>query len=458
MSEYRIVDPTTNSLVRSYPTHDDSEIERAVTSAADAFASWRRRPIAERADAALAVSWEFRKRREALASIITREMGKTTSEALGEVDLSAAIFAYYAEHGPAFAADQQLDIRGGGEACVRSEPLGVLLGIMPWNYPYYQVARFAAPNLVLGNTILLKHAPNCPESAQAIEDIMTAAGLPSGAYVNVRADHDQAARIVADPRIQGVSLTGSERAGRAVGEIAGRHLKKYVLELGGSDPFIVLPDADLEAAVSAAVEGRMGNAGQACTSSKRFIVADAVHDRFLAAFTAAVASLTVGHPSDDGVAFGPLSSEEAARTVISQVADAVEKGATAVTGGARIARPGAFVEPTILTGVTPAMRAYHEEIFGPVAVVHRVADAEEAVRLANDTPYGLGSVVFSRDVAAAEAVADALDVGMASVNGPSGTQEDLPFGGVKRSGVGRELGEYGMGEFVNRKVIRVHPA
>ncbi|MPY48757.1 NAD-dependent succinate-semialdehyde dehydrogenase [Streptomyces acidicola] len=455
MTEYKIVNPATNTLVRRYPTADDATVDRAIEAAAEEFTDWRRRPVKERADAALAVSREFETRREELAAIITREMGKTTREALAEVDLSAAIFAYYAEHGPAFAADQRLDIRGGDDVVVRSEPLGALLGVMPWNYPYYQVARFAAPNLVLGNTVILKHAPSCPESAQAIEDIMRAAGLPAGAYVNVYATNEQVARIIEDPRVQGVSLTGSERAGRAVGEAAGRHLKKYVLELGGSDPFIVLPDADLEAAVSAAVEGRMGNAGQACTASKRFIVVDPLHDRFLGAFTDAVRALTTGDPTDDNVSFGPLSSEEAARTVIAQVSDAVEQGATAVTGGTRPTRTGAFIEPTILTGVTPDMRAYHEEIFGPVAVVHRVPDTATAIRLANDTPYGLGSVVFGRDIAAAKAVADALDVGMVSINGPSGTQEDLPFGGVKLSGVGRELGAYGMSEFVNRKVIRV---
>lgn len=332
MTEYKIVDPATNVLVRRYPTSDDATVDRAVEAAAAEFTAWRRRPVKERADAVLAVSREFENRREELAAIITREMGKTTREALGEVDLSAAIFAYYAEHGPDFAADQRLDIRGGDDVVVRSEPLGVLLGVMPWNYPYYQVARFAAPNLVLGNTVVLKHAPNCPESAQAIEDIMRAAGLPTGAYINVYATNEQVARVIADPRVQGVSLTGSERAGRAVGEVAGRHLKKYVLELGGSDPFVVLPDADLEAAVAAAVEGRMGNAGQACTASKRFIVVDPLYDRFLGAFTDTVRALTVGDPTDDGVSFGPLSSEEAARAVIAQVNDAVERGATAVTG------------------------------------------------------------------------------------------------------------------------------
>ena len=455
MTEYKIVDPATNVLVRRYPTSDDATVDRAVDAAAAEFTDWRRRPVKERADLVLAVAREFEKRREELAAIITREMGKTTREALGEVDLSAAIFAYYAEQGPGFAADQRLDIRGGDDVVVRSEPLGVLLGVMPWNYPYYQVARFAAPNLVLGNTIVLKHAPNCPESAQAIEDMMRAAGLPAGAYVNVYATNEQVARVVADPRVQGVSLTGSERAGRAVGEVAGRHLKKYVLELGGSDPFVVLPDADLEAAVGAAVEGRMGNAGQACTASKRFIVVASVYDRFLDTFAEAVRALTVGDPTDDGASFGPLSSEEAARTVIAQVDDAIAKGATVVTGGGRPAREGAFVEPTVLTGVTPGMRAYREEIFGPVAVVHRVPDTATAIRLANDTPYGLGSVVFGRDLDTAKAVADALDVGMVSINGSSRTQEDIPFGGVKLSGVGRELGAYGMSEFVNRKVIRV---
>ncbi len=455
MSRYQVVDPSTNAVVRGYPTADDGSVVRVLDAAAAEFARWRLRPISERAMAVGAVADGFRKWRAELAAVITCEMGKTTREALGEVDLCARIFAYYAENGPGFAADRPLSIRGGDETVVRSEPLGVLLGIMPWNYPYYQIARFAAPNLVLGNTIILKPAPNCPESARAVEDLMREAGLPASAYTTIRATNSQVARMIADPRLRGVSLTGSERAGRAVGEVAGRHLKKYVLELGGSDPFIVLPDANMDAAVAAAVAGRMGNAGQACTASKRFIVVGSGYEEFLAGFSEAVKKLIIGDPSDEAIDFGPMASKEAAATVLAQIRDAVTRGAKVITGGARIARGGAYVQPTILTDVAPGMGVYNEETFGPVAVVHQAADTEEAIRLANDTPYGLGAVVFGGDVEAAKAVADRIDAGMVSINGTSETQEDLPFGGVKASGVGRELGEFGMREFVNHKVIRV---
>lgn len=456
MIAYRVTDPTSNEVVATFPTATDDEIDRAVAAAGAAFRSWRHRPIEERADYLAAVAAEYRKDRGRLASIITREMGKTRREALGEVDLVADIYDYYATNGPAFAADRELETAE-GSALVRSAPVGVLLGVMPWNYPYYQVARFAAPNLVLGNTIVLKHAPSCPHSAAAIAELFARVGLPPGAYENVYASVHQVARIIEMPQVQGISLTGSERAGRAVGALAGQAMKKVVLELGGSDPFIVLPDADIEAAVSAAVVGRMQNAGQACTASKRFIVLDEVYDNFVTGFTEAVALLKVGDPSDD-VAMGPLSSENAAVTVLEQINDAIRNGATVLTGGGRPDRPGAFLEPTVLANVGPAARAYREEIFGPVAVIHRVGTVEEAIELANDSPYGLGSVIFGADTDRINEIIDQLDVGMVSINGPSQTQPDLPFGGVKNSGIGRELGDYGMAEFVNRKLIRnQHP-
>ncbi|WP_431869434.1 NAD-dependent succinate-semialdehyde dehydrogenase [Nocardiopsis eucommiae] len=454
MTDYAVTDPTTGRVVRRFPTATEAEVDAAVAGAAASFRDWRRRPVAERARFLAAAAELHRERRDLLAAIITREMGKTTAEALGEVDLCADIHDYYARNAAAFTADRALDVAE-GSAIVRTEPIGVLLGIMPWNYPYYQVARFAAPNIALGNTVLLKHAPSCPESAAAIVDLYADAGLPKGVYTNLYATEEQVARIIEHPAVQGVSLTGSERAGRAVGALAGRAMKRTVLELGGSDPFIVLADADLDRAVDAAVAGRMGNAGQACTAAKRIIVLDEVHDAFVAAFVDRVAALRVGDPAEEGTDLGPLSSETAARQVIGQVEDAVAHGATVLTGGDRPDRDGAFVRPTVLTGVAPGTRAYREEIFGPVAVVHRVGSVDEAVELANDTPYGLGSVVFGADEKAALAVADRLDVGMVSVNAPSRTQADLPFGGVKASGIGRELGEYGMAEFVNRKLLRV---
>jgi succinate-semialdehyde dehydrogenase/glutarate-semialdehyde dehydrogenase len=382
-----------------------------------------------------------------------REMGKPRAGALEEVDFSADIYDYYADHAEEILRDRPIDLLGGtGRALMRRSSLGPLLGIMPWNFPYYQVARFAGPNLLLGNTILLKHAPQCPESAALIERIFADAGAPDGAYVDVRATNEQAAQIIADPRVQGVSLTGSERAGAAVAEIAGRHLKKVALELGGSDPFIVLSTDDLDATVEAAVAARIDNAGQVCNGAKRFIVADELHDAFLEKFTAAMTAVRPTDPSKDDTDLGPLSSLTAAETLEQQVERAVSQGATLVAGGAR---DGAFFEPTVLTGVTRDNDAYHEEFFGPVAVVHRAADEDAAVELANDTTFGLGSYVFTTDPAQAERVADRIEAGMVYVNLVGADSPELPFGGVKRSGTARELGTIAADEFSNRKLIRI---
>jgi succinate-semialdehyde dehydrogenase / glutarate-semialdehyde dehydrogenase len=324
---------------------------------------------------------------------------------------------------------------------------------MPWNYPYYQVARFAAPNLMIGNTIILKHAPQCPESALAMEQIFRDAGLPADAYINVFATNDQVADMIADPRIAGVSVTGSERAGAAVAEVAGRNLKKVILELGGSDPFIVLDTDDMAKTAQSAVMARMGNAGQACNAAKRIIVVGDQYDEFVDQFTAIMSTLQPGDPTDPNTVFGPLSSEKAAEGLMSQINDAVEKGATLRTGGKRVDRPGAFVEATVLTDVTPEMRAYREELFGPAAVIYHVPDAAAAVELANSSSFGLGGAVYSTDPEQAAEVAGMLDTGMVWINSPQGSMADLPFGGTKRSGVGRELGPNGIDEFVNKKLI-----
>jgi len=383
-----------------------------------------------------------------------REMGKPVEQSLGEVDFCTAIYDYYGNNATAIMADEPVPLlEGSGSAFVRRSPFGVLLGIMPWNYPYYQVARFSAPNLMIGNTIVLKHAPQCPESALAMEQIFRDAGLPADAYINVFATNEQVETMIGDPRICGVSVTGSERAGTAVAAIAGQHLKKVVLELGGSDPFIVLGTADVDSVARAATAARMENAGQACNASKRMIVMDDVYDEFVEKFTAAMAEQVTGDPTDPKTTFGPLSSEQAAENLMAQITDAVSKGATVHLGGARLDRPGAFVEATVLSGVTPEMRAYREELFGPAAVVYRVASVDEAVALANDSPYGLGGAVFAEDEALALAVADQLDTGMVWINEPEGGGPDLPFGGTKRSGVGRELGPAGIAEFVNKKLI-----
>jgi len=443
---YAVVDPSTGDLVKEYPTATDEQIEQAVTAAAKAHREWSRgSTVAERAALIRRVSELHTERRTELAKIIQREMGKPLDQSEGEVDFSASIYEYYADNAEKFLADESIDlVEGEGSALVRRSSIGVLLGIMPWNYPYYQVARFAGPNLVLGNTIVLKHAPQCPESAAALQQIFTDAGYPEGAYVNVYATNEQIADVIADPRVQGVSLTGSERAGAAVAEIAGRNLKKVVLELGGSDPFILLSSDDLDSAVEAAIDGRFENTGQACNAAKRIIVADDIYDDFLAKFTTKVLEKA------DGLA--PLSSVAAAERLDDQVKKAVADGATLVSSGER---NGAFFPPGVLTDVSPDSASYKEELFGPVATVYRVASEEQAVELANDTPFGLGSYVFTTDDEQARRVADGIEAGMVFVNAVGAEGVELPFGGVKRSGFGRELGRFGIDEFVNKKLIRI---
>ena len=454
---YQVVNPATGKLESEYPTATDAEISDVLERADQGYRSWRRTPLEERAGILRQVTQLYRDRADELAAIITREMGKITKAALGELKFASNIYRYYAENGAELLRDQPLDSRLPGSAWVRKSPIGALLGIMPWNYPYYQVARFAAPNLMIGNTIVLKHAPQCPESALAMQQIFRDAGLPEDAYVNVFASNEQVARMIADPRIAGVSVTGSERAGSAVAAAAGQHLKKVVLELGGSDPFIVLDGADLPAVAKTAAAARMENGGQACNASKRMIVAEGVYDDFMAEFTAAMSGYVTGDPTDPATGYGPLSSEQAAQNLMAQLEDAVRKGATVHLGGHRLDGPGAFVEPTVLSGVTPDMRAFGEELFGPAAVVYKVAGADEAVELANSSAFGLGGSVFSSDQQVALDVADRLDVGMVWINSAQLGGPELPFGGTKRSGVGRELGPLGIDEFVNKKLMHTPP-
>lgn len=446
MSLYAVVNPATGDVVQEYPTATDQQIEAALASAQQAYRDWSKNStVSQRAALIRKVAALHSERRQELAEIINREMGKSVDGALGEIDFSAAIYEYYADNAEKFLADETIDLLDGeGSAIIRRGPVGVLLGIMPWNYPYYQVARFAGPNLTLGNTIVLKHAPQCPESAAAIQKIYDDAGFPKGAYVNVYATNEQIAEAIADPRVQGVSLTGSERAGAAVAEVAGRNLKKVVLELGGCDPFIVLSTNDLDATVEAAVAGRFENTGQACNAAKRFIVAADIYDDFLTKFTAKVLE-TAGD-------LAPLSSVAAAKRLGEQVDRAVADGATLVSTGER---NGAHFPPGVLTGLTPDSPSYREELFGPVACVYKAADEDEAVELANDTPFGLGSYVFTTDAEQAKRVADKIEAGMVYVNLVGADGVELPFGGVKRSGFGRELGRFGIDEFVNKKLIRV---
>jgi succinate-semialdehyde dehydrogenase/glutarate-semialdehyde dehydrogenase len=451
---YAVVNPATGETLKTYDTITDDELKAAIGRAHDAHEGWGRgTSVQERAKIIARVAELHNERRDELAEIIVREMGKPIEQARGEVEFSAAIYQYYADNGEKLMADEPIELLDGeGSAFIRRSSVGVLLGIMPWNYPYYQVARFAGPNLVIGNTILLKHAPQCPESAAAMAEIFHAAGVPEDAYINIYATNEQIEWVIADPRVQGVSLTGSGRAGAAVAEIAGRNLKKVVLELGGSDPFILLSTDDLDATVESAVAARLENTGQACNAAKRFIVVDELYEPFLQKFTEKLRAVEPADPSSADATIGPLSSATASERLEDQVRRAVDQGAKLVFGGDR---NGNFFSTAVLTDIAKDNPAYREELFGPVASVYRVGSEEEAVELANDTPYGLGSYVLTTDSEQALRVADRLEAGMVFVNAVGAEGVELPFGGVKRSGFGRELGRYGADEFVNKKLIRV---
>jgi succinate-semialdehyde dehydrogenase/glutarate-semialdehyde dehydrogenase len=451
---YKVTNPATGVVEEEFATMTAEQVGDAVERADRAQRSWSRTPVSERATALRRAADLFEERSTELAELVMREMGKRPVEGQGELALTANIFRYYAENAEALVADQEINVQG-GRAVIERRPIGVIIGIMPWNYPYYQVARFAAPNLLLGNAIILKHAPSCPASSAAIERLLHDAGVPTDAYINVYASNEQIASMLANPRIQGISLTGSERAGVAVATEAGRNLKKVVLELGGSDPMIILDAQDVDEVTSIALAARMGNAGQACNAPKRMIVMSDIYDQFVEALTRKAAELVPGDPADESTTLAPLSSVEAADRLMSQIDRAIEQGAVIQTGGRRVDSGGAFVEATVVTDVKPGMDVYTEELFGPVAVVYRVEDEEEAVRLANDTPFGLGASVFSADTDRARRVGRQLDVGMVYINAPEGSQADLPFGGVKRSGVGRELGVLGIEEFMNKRIVRL---
>jgi succinate-semialdehyde dehydrogenase / glutarate-semialdehyde dehydrogenase len=453
MSSYAVVNPATGETVKEYEEISDDELRAAIGRCDQASKSWpASTSVADRAALVRKVGELHSERREELAEIIVREMGKPIEQALMEVDFAGMIYGFYADNAESLMADEPIELmEGEGSAIIRRSPFGVLLGIMPWNFPYYQVARFAGPNLVIGNTILLKHAPQCPESAAAMQKMFDDAGFPEGCYENVYATNEQIEWVLADPRVHGVSVTGSERAGAAVAEIAGRNLKKVVLELGGSDPFILLGTEDLDEAVTAAAEARLDNTGQSCNAAKRFIVVDELYDDFLEKFREKLEAAKPGDPTSEDTEVGPLSSQTAADRLEEQVKKAVANGAEVVVGGKR---DGNFFEPTILTGIKPGDEASQEEFFGPVAQVYKVGSEEEAVELANQTPFGLGSYVMSTDKEQAERVADRIEAGMVYVNLVGADSPELPFGGFKRSGFGRELGRYGADEFVNKKLIR----
>ncbi|MCB8915144.1 MAG: NAD-dependent succinate-semialdehyde dehydrogenase [Thermoleophilales bacterium] len=452
MSDYAVVNPATGETVKEYTTISDAGLDAAIGAAESAFRDWSQNSsIEERAAAMRRVGELHVERREELADIIIREMGKPREQALGEIDFCGDIYGFYADNAEKLLADEPIELLAGdGDAVVRKIGMGPLIGIMPWNFPYYQIARFAGPNLIVGNTILLKPAPQCPESAEAVQKMMDEVGFPEGAYQTILATNDQIAEAIADPRVRGVSVTGSERAGAAVAEVAGRNLKKVVLEMGGSDPFIFL-SGDVEEAAEAAVGARLDNTGQSCNAAKRFIVADDLYEDFLGKVTEKMGAAVPTDPTSDEAPIGPLSSATAAERLQDQLDRAVAGGAEVALGGER---KDNYFPTTVLTGITKDNDAYHEEFFGPVAQVYKVGSEEEAIELANDTPFGLGSYVFSTDPEQAQRVAAKLDTGMVFVNGVGLDGAELPFGGVKRSGFGRELGSYGIQEFINKKLIR----
>jgi succinate-semialdehyde dehydrogenase/glutarate-semialdehyde dehydrogenase len=454
---YATVNPYTGETEREFAFLEAGEIDGVVVQSHRAFLEWRRRPVEERAAIVGRAAELMTERRDRYAALITTEMGKRIKEAAGEVMLAASILDYYAKNGPRFLEPRPIDVMH-GEAVVQNDPVGVLLAIEPWNYPFYQAVRAAGPNMVLGNTILLKHAELNPQCALALEEVFRDAGAPEGVYTNVFLRIPDVERVIAHRLVQGVTLTGSERAGSSVASLAGRYLKKSVLELGGSDPFIVLDAEDLGSTVKAATMGRMQNTGQACIAAKRLIVTEDVYEPFVQGLQQAFSTFQPGDPADPATTLAPLSSERAAQDLQAQIQDAIDKGATVLAGGGRPDHPGAFVQPTLLADVTPEMRAYREELFGPAAVVYKVRDAAEAVQLANDSEFGLGATVFSGDLDKAREVAEQIEAGMVWVNQPTGSSAELPFGGVKRSGYGRELSELGMFEFANRRLIRVLPA
>ncbi|GAA2519319.1 NAD-dependent succinate-semialdehyde dehydrogenase [Rarobacter incanus] len=454
---YQTINPYTAETVATFPFATDAEVDAAVDKAHTAFLSWRAVPVAERATLLGTAAALLREQKEQYARLLTLEMGKTINEARAEVDLSADILQWYADRGPELLQPRTLDHtnESGKEAYLVREPLGVLYTVEPWNFPFYQVVRVGAPQIVAGNTIILKHASNVPQSAAAMQKLFLDAGAPQGILTNLYVNRDQSARIIADERVRGVALTGSEDAGRIVSTQASQALKKSTLELGGADAYIVLPDADIDKAARWGAFGRHWNAGQVCCSSKRMIVVDDVYDKYMSAYTEEIGNLVPGDPFDETTTLAPLSSQKAADDVKALIKEAVEHGATATEYGSPVPSQGAFVQPTVLTDVAADNPVFHKEIFGPVSMVFRAKDEDDAIRIANDSPFGLGGSVFTENEAHGKAVAAQMETGMVYINHPTGVKADLPFGGVKHSGYGRELLDLGLFEFVNDKLVVV---
>lgn len=452
---YQTINPASNKLVKTWSDHNDQQVEQALKTADDLYhSSWSKGDIQPRLQVLKKMADLIDGRVEELAKTASVEMGKLINQSRGEVQLCAQIARYYAENAERFLAPTRYPSEL-GEAWVENHPIGVLVAVEPWNFPFYQLMRVLAPNLAAGNPVLAKHAANVPHCATLFAELVTEAGAPKGAWTNLFISNDQVASLIADDRVQGAALTGSERAGSAVAQQAGKYLKKTTLELGGNDVFVVLDDCDLDKAVKAGVGARLSNCGQVCTAAKRFIVHEKVADAFFEKFTQAFRDVKIGDPLDESTTLGPLSSSTARDTLVKQVEQAVSKGAKLHIGGKVVAGEGCFYEPTILSGITRDNPAYFEEFFGPVAQVYVVKDDEEVVKLANDSHYGLGGAVFSKDIARARKLASRIETGMVYINSASDTSAELPFGGVKRSGYGRELSDLGIKEFVNQKLVVV---
>jgi succinate-semialdehyde dehydrogenase/glutarate-semialdehyde dehydrogenase len=450
---YQSVNPADGKLFKKFEELTDKQLEDKIVAAEACFEIWKKKSYAERAKVVDKAAKLLHEQADHFARIMTSEMGKRISEANGEVEFSSEILTYYAKNAERFLADVPLH-PSHGEGHMESSPIGIVFCVEPWNFPYYQLARVAGPHLMAGNTIVVKHAGCVPQCAIAFEKLLLDAGAPPGLYTNLLISHAQSNKIIDDRRVKGVALTGSVAAGRTIAAGAGKNLKPSSMELGGSDAFIVLEDADIAHTIKWAVWGRMYNCGQTCCAAKRFIVVEAVADKFLAEFKKALGALKAGDPMDEKTTLGPLSTESALVQLLGQVDAAVTHGAKIEMGGKRIARPGAFMEPTILTHVEPKNPAFRDEFFGPVAMFFRVKDEAAAIALANDSDFGLGGSVFTKDLARGKRVASQVDTGMMFINNISWSDADLPFGGIKDTGYGRELGDMGIQEFVNKKLVR----
>ena len=449
------INPATGETVKTFDALTDAQIDAKLDLASRTFRTYRRTPLAERAEKMLRAAQILDAEQGVLGRIMTTEMGKLVKAGAEEAAKCAWGCRFYAEHAAQMLADEPVKSTA-TESFVRYQPLGPILAVMPWNFPFWQVFRLAAPALMAGNVVLLKHASNVPQCALAIEDVFRRAGFPEAAFQTLLIGSDQVQRVLDDPRVAGASLTGSEEAGRQVAGAAGKQIKKTVLELGGSDPFIVMPSADMAAAIGTAVKARVVNSGQSCIAAKRFIVAEAVADAFERGFTAKMRELTVGDPLDPATEVGPLATRAVLADLDDQVRRSVAAGARVLTGGQPLDRPGNYYAPTVLTDIKPGSPAYTEELFGPVAALFRVPDEAEAIRLANDTSFGLGSSVWTNDAAERARFIDEIEAGQVFVNGMVVSDPRLPFGGIKHSGYGRELGAYGIREFVNVKTVWIH--